>query len=125
MNPCPTGDQLRRLLAEQLGDEERADVEAHVEGCPACQETLAELAGDAPDAPTRLPSTCRGAVRFFTTAAEIAAARLLGRNGSTRLLIRYHRPGVIRKRLRYMPRTPASAIFLGGSDRNRIARVFS
>jgi WD40 repeat protein len=64
MNPCPTRDELRLLLAEQLCDEERADVEAHVEGCPACQEMLAELAGGAPDTPTGLPSTCGRAVRF-------------------------------------------------------------
>src|SRR5262245_27243857 len=60
MNSCPTPDQLRRLLAEQLGDEERADVEAHVEGCAACEETLAELAGDA----TGLPPISRRSVRF-------------------------------------------------------------
>jgi len=64
MNACPSPDQLRLLLAEQLCDEERADVEAHLEGCPACQATLAELAGGASDAATGLPSRSRRAVRF-------------------------------------------------------------
>ncbi|HMF12942.1 MAG TPA: hypothetical protein VKE94_11570 [Gemmataceae bacterium] len=59
MNPCPTRDVLRRLLAEQLCDEERADVEAHVVGCLACQDTLGELAGGAPDPTTGLSSTGR------------------------------------------------------------------
>jgi tetratricopeptide (TPR) repeat protein len=43
MNACPSAEQLRRLLAEQLGEAERDGVEAHVEGCAACQGTLEEL----------------------------------------------------------------------------------
>jgi serine/threonine protein kinase len=45
MNACPSSEQLRQLLAEQLSDADRDGVEAHVEGCPACQATLEELTG--------------------------------------------------------------------------------
>jgi hypothetical protein len=48
---CPSPRQLERLLAEQLGDPERASVEAHVEQCPTCQGTLDRLVG-APPAPS-------------------------------------------------------------------------
>ena len=43
MNTCPTLDRLRRLLAEELTSEEQAAVEAHVDGCAACQQTLERL----------------------------------------------------------------------------------
>jgi hypothetical protein len=59
MRPCPGHDDLRRLLAEQLAEGEREVAERHVEGCAACQEVLAALAGDAPpgvaDCPDRPP----------------------------------------------------------------------
>ncbi len=45
---CPSPRQLERLLAEQLGDPERASVEAHVEQCPTCQGTLDRLIGAPP-----------------------------------------------------------------------------
>jgi WD40 repeat protein/tRNA A-37 threonylcarbamoyl transferase component Bud32 len=45
MNPCPSTEQLRQLLAEQLNDADRDGVETHVEGCAACQSTLEELTG--------------------------------------------------------------------------------
>jgi serine/threonine protein kinase/tetratricopeptide (TPR) repeat protein len=46
MQGCAGVEQLRRLLDEQLGDAERDAVEAHVEGCPACQRGLAQLTGE-------------------------------------------------------------------------------
>jgi hypothetical protein len=45
MNPCPSTEQLRQLLAEQLSDADRDGVETHVEGCTACQGTLEVLTG--------------------------------------------------------------------------------
>src|SRR5262249_23624217 len=52
MNVCPAGETLARMLADALpGDEQRA-LEAHVEGCPRCQQLLEEL--------TRLPATLAG-----------------------------------------------------------------
>jgi serine/threonine protein kinase/tetratricopeptide (TPR) repeat protein len=50
---CPPPAQLDRLLAEQLGATERLTVEAHVEGCPACQDWLSRRL-DGPTLP-RLP----------------------------------------------------------------------
>src|SRR5262245_26712072 len=41
---CPTHQQLKGLLAEQLTAAQRERVETHVEGCPSCQEALARLA---------------------------------------------------------------------------------
>jgi hypothetical protein len=43
MNSCPSSEQLRQLLAEQLPDAQPDAIESHVEGCPACQQLLAEL----------------------------------------------------------------------------------
>jgi serine/threonine protein kinase/WD40 repeat protein len=43
MKQCPSLDQFRGLLAEQLNDADRDQIEAHVEGCDACQRTLKEL----------------------------------------------------------------------------------
>ena len=43
MSPCPSSEQLRRLLAEELDDAERDPVECHVEICAACQGALEEL----------------------------------------------------------------------------------
>jgi hypothetical protein len=47
MRRCPPAQALERLLAEGLSGAERGALEAHVEGCPACQEALARLAGGA------------------------------------------------------------------------------
>jgi WD40 repeat protein/tRNA A-37 threonylcarbamoyl transferase component Bud32 len=44
MNPCPPRDRLALLLAEQLSEAEAGPIEAHLETCTHCQETLAELA---------------------------------------------------------------------------------
>ncbi|MFO0841548.1 MAG: protein kinase [Gemmataceae bacterium] len=47
MSSCPPPEQLQRLLTERLDGGERAGVEAHLEGCPACQRALEEaLAAD-------------------------------------------------------------------------------
>ena len=43
----PTRESFERLLAETLSDDERTRVEAHVEGCGDCQETLHNLTLDA------------------------------------------------------------------------------
>ena len=43
MSPCPSPEQLRRLLAEELDDAERDPLECHIEGCAACQGALEEL----------------------------------------------------------------------------------
>jgi WD40 repeat protein/serine/threonine protein kinase len=43
MNPCPPRDQLKRLLEEQLDEQERAALESHIEGCAPCQIILSEL----------------------------------------------------------------------------------
>jgi tetratricopeptide (TPR) repeat protein len=43
MSPCPSPEQLQRLLAEELDDTERDPLECHIEGCAACQGALEEL----------------------------------------------------------------------------------
>jgi serine/threonine-protein kinase len=43
MIPCPSRAELRNLLAEQLPAEQERALLAHVEICPACQQTLEEL----------------------------------------------------------------------------------
>jgi hypothetical protein len=46
MSPCPRPDRLRQLLAVRLAGPEAEAVEAHVEGCAACQQALEELTGN-------------------------------------------------------------------------------
>jgi hypothetical protein len=46
MTGCPSREQLRQLLAQQLGAAEGAALEAHVEGCAACQDSLARLSDE-------------------------------------------------------------------------------
>jgi WD40 repeat protein len=46
MNACPVPEQLRQLLAEELSDAEREQIESHVESCAACKELLAKLTGN-------------------------------------------------------------------------------
>jgi WD40 repeat protein len=43
MSPCPSSEELLLLLADQLSAARREALEAHVETCAACQETLARL----------------------------------------------------------------------------------
>jgi hypothetical protein len=67
MRGCPSRDRLRQLLAEQLRDAERADVEAHIEGCAACQDSLARLSEEddisAPLPPPVVPESEAGFVK--------------------------------------------------------------
>lgn len=46
MKACPHADQLARLLIDELQGPEAATVEAHVQECAACQETLERLTAD-------------------------------------------------------------------------------
>jgi Tol biopolymer transport system component len=46
MESCPSREQLSRLLAEQLAKPASDVVEAHVEECGRCQDTLTELCGE-------------------------------------------------------------------------------
>ena len=46
MDHCPSTEQLRRALDEQLEGEERSAFEDHIEHCPDCQERLARLTDD-------------------------------------------------------------------------------
>jgi WD40 repeat protein len=48
MNHCPSAQQLEQLLAEQLSEPDKAQVERHVEHCAACQQLLERLAEDLP-----------------------------------------------------------------------------
>jgi serine/threonine protein kinase/tetratricopeptide (TPR) repeat protein len=41
--PCPSTEDLQRLLDEQLEDSERTQISTHVDVCPHCQETLESL----------------------------------------------------------------------------------
>ena len=43
MNPCPHREELELLIAESLDNQVEQEVEAHVETCSDCQETLAGL----------------------------------------------------------------------------------
>jgi len=43
MTHCPDSAQLELLLDNRLADTERDELELHVEGCAACQQTLEEL----------------------------------------------------------------------------------
>src|SRR3954462_11726773 len=48
MENCPPARSLERLLGEELSDPELARLAAHVEECPACQETLNSLTSSDP-----------------------------------------------------------------------------
>jgi WD40 repeat protein len=52
---CPSRDQLRQLLVDQLSAVERTALEAHVEGCAACQESLARLSDETGTGASPLP----------------------------------------------------------------------
>src|SRR5262249_12185094 len=52
---CPRPEQLQRLLTDQIDEAEREAIEAHVETCTACQETLAHLAGTGQAMPQQRP----------------------------------------------------------------------
>ena len=42
-NPCPTQEQLERFLSGRLSDFDRSSVNAHVQTCSACQQTVSTL----------------------------------------------------------------------------------
>jgi eukaryotic-like serine/threonine-protein kinase len=48
MSSCPTANDLERLLADELSEPERIKIEAHVEKCVACQDTLNDAALSVP-----------------------------------------------------------------------------
>src|SRR5262249_48636451 len=45
MKSCPSREELRRLLAEELTEPEFAAMQRHVDGCPSCQDSLETLTG--------------------------------------------------------------------------------
>lgn len=53
--PCPSGDELERLLANQLSTAEEEALEAHVSGCDDCQSRLDTLTSSALTLPTVIP----------------------------------------------------------------------
>jgi tRNA A-37 threonylcarbamoyl transferase component Bud32 len=55
MTGCPSREQLRQLLAEQLAGPEATAVEGHVAACADCQRILDELTKLAPTCPPRPP----------------------------------------------------------------------
>jgi hypothetical protein len=44
MNPCPSAEQLQRMLADALTTPDAEAVEAHVAACASCQQVLERLA---------------------------------------------------------------------------------
>jgi hypothetical protein len=54
MSPCPSEEQFRRFLDQQLADNQGAAVVAHVETCLVCQALLARLSGAVPGIDWRL-----------------------------------------------------------------------
>src|SRR6516164_6938377 len=67
MSPCPNREQLRQLFADQLNATDRATLEAHVEGCAACQDSLARLSDEGsagtPPPPVAVPESDADFVR--------------------------------------------------------------
>ena len=78
MRDCPAPERLERLLREELGDAERSCIEAHVEECAACQETLHDLALNTPGpAPPHLRAALSESIPAETAAeAETFIERL-------------------------------------------------
>ena len=71
MLACPVIGTLERLLTEQMSDPERWRVEAHIEECIACQETLRCLSQGTPRlVPSRLLSALPDAPQPELTAEE-------------------------------------------------------
>jgi len=52
---CPSGDELERLLANQLSTAEEEALEAHVSRCDDCQQRLDKLTSSALKLPTVIP----------------------------------------------------------------------
>ncbi|MFO0957095.1 MAG: protein kinase [Isosphaeraceae bacterium] len=60
MCECPSEDQLRSYLAEELSEQDRTAVESHVESCEACQAGLASLTENSVGARLRPRGTTPG-----------------------------------------------------------------
>jgi serine/threonine-protein kinase len=60
MTHCPTPDQLRELLAEQLTGADAETIELHLESCPRCQQVLEELTANSDLRAGRLPAPAEG-----------------------------------------------------------------
>ena len=45
-NPCPTSEQLRQFRDGKLTDFDRSAVNAHVQTCRTCQQTVSDLGQD-------------------------------------------------------------------------------
>jgi hypothetical protein len=43
MNTCSQSDELLRFLNDELADDKRAEIEAHVEDCETCQRVLRDM----------------------------------------------------------------------------------
>ena len=66
---CPSPDQLRRLLDDQLGADQETAIEEHVEGCSRCQKSLEHLT-DATIQPERPASSHRDSHDSMEVAPE-------------------------------------------------------
>jgi WD40 repeat protein/tetratricopeptide (TPR) repeat protein len=76
--PCPTQDRLRQFLADRLDRPEAEAIEAHVQGCGACQQALELLTGSASGATERLSRPDDGRDRLHGLLREAAQAKTSG-----------------------------------------------
>ncbi len=84
MNPCPSREQLERLLADQLSALERPQVEAHLEQCPHCEQVLEQLTADSVLQPRHSPEKSPEPVAPSPPRQQIGDYRILreiGRGG--------------------------------------------
>src|SRR5208337_2387152 len=73
MPACPTSAWLPRLLAEQLTGAEQEAIEAHLEGCAACQEELGRLTESVRGCrPKSAPAGFPGQEAFWQRLLELA-----------------------------------------------------
>ncbi len=73
----PPEDLLRRLLAEDLPPAERSPLEAHLEGCPHCQQALEHLTNDSVvrPAPVDLSAKIEAGPRLRVKLTDFGLAR--------------------------------------------------
>src|SRR5262245_24728135 len=67
MNSCPSREELRRLLAEELNGTELAAIQRHVNGCPSCQQSLEILSRPAAEVAAMRRSPVSPRNRFSDT----------------------------------------------------------